>query len=32
VIEGVRTIAADVSVMAPAITRRLIERYAAGPP
>jgi DNA-binding NarL/FixJ family response regulator len=32
VIEGVRTIAAGDSLLAPAITRRLIERYAAGPP
>ena len=32
VIEAVRTIAAGESLLAPAITRRLIERYAAGPP
>ena len=32
VVEGVRTIAAGDSLLAPAITRRLIERYAAGPP
>ena len=31
-IEAVRTIAAGDSLQAPAITRRLIERYAAGPP
>ena len=32
VIAAVRTIAAGESLLAPAITRRLIERYAAGPP
>jgi DNA-binding NarL/FixJ family response regulator len=32
VIAAVRTIAAGDSLLAPAITRRLIERYAAGPP
>ena len=32
VIEAVRTIAAGDSLLAPAITRRLIERYAAAPP
>ena len=32
VVEGVRTIAAGESLLAPAITRRLIERYASGPP
>jgi DNA-binding NarL/FixJ family response regulator len=32
VVEGVRTIAAGESLLAPAITRRLIERHASGPP
>ena len=32
VIEAVRTIAAGETLLAPAVTRRLIERYAAGPP
>jgi DNA-binding NarL/FixJ family response regulator len=32
VIDAVRTIDAGESLLAPAITRRLIERYAAGPP
>jgi len=32
VVEGVRTIAAGESLLAPAITRRLIERYASEPP
>ena len=32
VVEGVRTVAAGESLLAPAITRRLIERYASGPP
>ena len=31
-IEGVRTVAAGDSLLAPAITRRLIERYVASPP
>jgi DNA-binding NarL/FixJ family response regulator len=31
-IDGIRTVAAGDSLLAPAITRRLIERYVASPP
>ena len=30
--EAVRTVAAGEALLAPAVTRRLIERYVAGPP